>query len=119
MITGLTNADEMGQLFIDEGVGTVILKMGELGSRIYSEAVGRETIPAYSVNVVDTTGCGDAYNAGLIYGMCSGLGIIESAKLGSGCGSLVATGLGSDAGIIDYNQVREFMENTPIGYTET
>ena len=112
MITGLEKPDEIARLFLDKGVGTVILKMGEYGSAIYSAEVGKERVPAYSVDVVDTTGCGDAYNGGLIYGMCSGLGVIESARLGSACGSLVATGLGSDAGIVDLTMVQNFMSRT-------
>jgi|AntAceMinimDraft_1070359.scaffolds.fasta_scaffold00432_14 sugar/nucleoside kinase (ribokinase family) len=112
MITGLEKADDIARLFLDKGVETVILKMGELGSVIYSAEVGEERVPAYAADVVDTTGCGDAYNGGLIYGMCSGLGVIESARLGSACGSLVATGLGSDAGIVDLATVRNFMART-------
>ena len=112
MITGLEKADDIARLFLDKGVGTVILKMGEHGSTIYSAEVGEERVPAYSVKVVDTTGCGDAYNGGLIYGMCAGLGVIESARLGSACGSLVATALGSDAGIVDLTMVQNFMADT-------
>jgi sugar/nucleoside kinase (ribokinase family) len=39
--------------------------------------------------------------------------IEEAAKLGSACGSLVATGLGSDAGIIDLDSTIKFMQTNP------
>ena len=41
------------------------------------------------------------------------LTIEEAAKLGSACGSLVATGLGSDAGIIDLDSTLEFSKTNP------
>jgi hypothetical protein len=39
--------------------------------------------------------------------------IQEAAVLGSACGSLVATGLGSDAGIIDFDSTMAFSKTNP------
>lgn len=58
-------------------------------------------------DVVDTTGCGDALSAGFIFGLANDWDLIECAKFGVACGSLVATGLGSDAGIVDFHQVAQ------------
>jgi sugar/nucleoside kinase (ribokinase family) len=49
--------------------------------------------------VVDTTGCGDAFDAGFIAAMLHGCDYQQAAWLAVACGSLVATGLGSDAGL--------------------
>jgi sugar/nucleoside kinase (ribokinase family) len=49
--------------------------------------------------VVDTTGCGDSFNAGMITGLLNGCTPEDAALIGSACGALVASGLGSDAGI--------------------
>ena len=73
----------------------------------------RLRIPAFKVDVVDTTGCGDAWTGGFITGLSRGMSIAEAAKLGSACGSLVATGLGSDAGIIDFDSTIKFMQTNP------
>ena len=73
----------------------------------------RLRIPAFKVNVVDTTGCGDAWSGGFITGLSRGMNIQESAVLGSACGSLVATGLGSDAGIIDFDSTMKFSQTNP------
>ncbi|NBN91287.1 MAG: hypothetical protein EBV43_01245 [Actinobacteria bacterium] len=59
------------------------------------------------------TGCGDAWSAGFIAGLSRNLSLSEAAHLGSACGSLVASGLGSDAGIIDYESTQLFMATTP------
>jgi hypothetical protein len=56
-------------------------------------------LPAFEVEVKDTTGCGDAYSAGFIAGLANGFDFVESGKLATAAAGLVATGLGSDAGI--------------------
>jgi sugar/nucleoside kinase (ribokinase family) len=67
-------------------------------------------LPALAVDVVDTTGCGDGFTAGMLAGLLLGAGPVDAAWLGVACGSLVATGLGSDAGIEDLGQVLRFLE---------
>ncbi|OHA15353.1 MAG: hypothetical protein A3G52_00080 [Candidatus Taylorbacteria bacterium RIFCSPLOWO2_12_FULL_43_20] len=62
---------------------TVIETRGESGSVIH-EKNGIEKIPADKPKkVVDTTGAGDAYRSGLLFGLSRGLGLVESAKIGS------------------------------------
>ena len=55
-------------------------------------------------NVVDSTGCGDAYCAGFIVGLLRGWDLVECARLGTAAAGLVISGLGSDAGIVDFDQ---------------
>ena len=69
-----------------------------------------EVIAPYKVDVVDSTGCGDAFTSGFISGLIGGLGLERAVDRGLACGSLVATGLGSDAGIVDLAQVEAFQK---------
>ena len=69
-------------------------------------------LPALQVEVVDTTGCGDGFTAGLLAGLLAGAAPADAAWLGLACGALVATGLGSDAGIEDLGQVLGFLART-------
>jgi sugar/nucleoside kinase (ribokinase family) len=110
MISGLQDRREMQQFFFDLGASTIIFKMGAQGSAIATKKSDEVRVPAYKVSVVDTTGCGDAYCAGFIVGLSKGWGVIEAARLGSACGSLVASGLGSDAGIVNFDETVAFMQ---------
>jgi len=56
-------------------------------------------VPAIEVPVIDTTGCGDAFDAGFITAVLTGCSYEQAAWLAVACGALVATGLGSDAGL--------------------
>jgi len=56
-------------------------------------------VPAIEVPVIDTTGCGDAFDAGFITALLHGCDNEQAAWFAVACGSLVATGLGSDAGL--------------------
>jgi len=66
---------------------SIITTLGELGSRVCT--------PDYEINipaikpkeVVDPTGAGDAYRAGLIKGLIQGRNIEQSVKMGSVCAS--------------------------------
>ena len=70
-----------------ERTRTIITTLGEMGSRVCT--CGRETaIPTIKPRkVVDPTGCGDSYRAGLIAGLARGLDITQSALMGSVCAS--------------------------------
>ena len=113
MITGMKDPDQICEFFIKAGAKHVVLKMGARGSLIVGSDGSRVRMPAFQVNVVDTTGCGDAWSAGFIAGLARNMSLEESARLGSACGSLVASGLGSDAGIVDFESTMAFIAATP------
>jgi adenosine kinase len=73
---------------IVDAVGAVIVTRGPEGSVIYTrdESIEVQALPAE--RVVDPTGCGDAYRAGLLYGLVRGWPWRKCAQLGSVMGSL-------------------------------
>jgi sugar/nucleoside kinase (ribokinase family) len=72
-------------------------------------ASGSAALPALPVDVVDTTGCGDGFTAGMLAGLLLAADPLDAAWLGLAGGALVATGLGSDAGIESLAQVLDFL----------
>ena len=60
------------------------LTRSEKGSVILSAGSAPITVPAVPVSaVIDTTGAGDLYAAGLLYGISKGLGLAPAGRLGS------------------------------------
>ena len=82
------------------GPGVVAATLGAEGAVVVSDA-GAERVPAYEVEVVDTSGCGDAFSAGYLRGLAAGRPLAEAASLGCAAATFVAGGLGSDAGEFD------------------
>jgi sugar/nucleoside kinase (ribokinase family) len=84
--------------FLELGAGAVIVTLGSAGCLIADPARLR-WLPAMRVPVVDTTGAGDAFCAGVITGHGFGWGLDDAARLGTAAASLTLQGLGSDAGV--------------------
>lgn len=97
----------------NRGANTTLLTMGGDGVSLACRGEAEIVVPAFKVDVVDTTGCGDAFTSGFISGIISGLSLEQSVERGLACGSLVATDLGSDAGIVDLAQVENFRTTNP------
>jgi sugar/nucleoside kinase (ribokinase family) len=82
------------------GPEAVLVSRGAQGSALVT-ADRRLDYPAFPAQVVDTTGCGDACSAGFIIGLLRGWPPEDAAWLAMAAASLVVSGLGSDAGIVD------------------
>jgi sugar/nucleoside kinase (ribokinase family) len=65
------------------------------------DAAGAQRVPAFAIDVVDTTGCGDAFSAGFLRGLELGRERADAAVLGCAAAALVAQGLGTDHGEYD------------------
>ncbi len=73
-----------------KGVKQIVMTLGEHGALIVTKSSATR-VPAISVTPVDTTGAGDAFNAGLASGLASGANIEEAARFGVICGGLAVT----------------------------
>lgn len=100
LMTGAADVESAAADLLAEGLKGVLVTLGAEGSLVVTEQ-GQERVPALKVEVSDTTGCGDAYCAGFVTGLLTGRDVIGAARLGTAAAARVATGLGSDAGLID------------------
>jgi sugar/nucleoside kinase (ribokinase family) len=85
---------------LDAGAGLLAVTCGADGALIVGRE-GTQQVPAFAVDVVDTTGCGDAFTAGFLRGLSLGRDRRAAAELGCAAAALVAQGLGTDAGAYD------------------
>lgn len=99
-LTGASTVPAGCAALVDRGVGCVAATVGADGA-VVATAAGVEQVPAFTVDVVDTTGCGDAFSAGFLRGLSLGRSPRDAAVLGCAVASLVAQGLGSDHGDFD------------------
>lgn len=114
MISGLQERREVIRFFLERGVRYTVFKLGAEGSSIAwlgsDGEIEEIRVPAFAAPVVDSTGCGDAYCAGFIVGLLRGWESIDCARFGTAAAGLVIQGLGSDAGIIDFDHTLRFMQ---------
>jgi sugar/nucleoside kinase (ribokinase family) len=94
------------------GVGCVAVTQGAKGALVVTADEVIE-VPAYAVEVVDTTGCGDAFSAGFLRGLALGRDLRGAAELGCATAAQVAQGLGTDAGSYSLEMVEKFAAETP------
>jgi sugar/nucleoside kinase (ribokinase family) len=114
-VLGLTGSDDLiegARTLVRAGVDCVVATCGEAGATIV-DATTVEHVPAFEVEVVDTTGCGDAFSAGFLRGLGLGRSRSEAAVLGCAAAALVAQGLGSDHGDFDLEVADAFAADTP------
>ncbi len=69
-------------------VKALVLTLGSQGSVIYSEGKRHEIPIVKAGAILDPTGCGDAYRAGLLYGIANGWDWPSTGRLGALMGSI-------------------------------
>ncbi len=91
--TDATPTPELAQQLQAYGVGTLVVTMGENGAMILADG-GVTEIPGLSVDTVDTTGAGDAFNAGLAVALAEGRPLPEAVRYANCAGAIACTQLG-------------------------
>jgi ribokinase len=97
LLTGM-DYREGAEVLLEEGAEIVAVKLGERGCYVTN---GREShlIEPFKVEVVDTTGAGDAFCAGFIYGLLRGKSLRECGILGNFVASRCLTKMGARNGL--------------------
>ena len=110
--TGKSDLEEGCRALVERGVGCVAATRGADGVLIV-DSKGAEEVPAFEIDVVDTTGCGDAFSAGFLRGLSLGRDRSEAATLACATAALVAQGLGTDYGDYDLAAAERFTGEAP------
>lgn len=84
--------------------GVVGVKLGKRGAMLSAKAGEYVEVPVVAPpgEVVDTTGAGDSFYAGLLTGLLRGLPLEEAGRLGTAAGACNVTAVGGWAGARDY-----------------
>ncbi len=94
------------------GCAVVGMTLGKRGAILYCDGEFIES-PAYEVpgGCRDTTGAGDAFHGGLLYGMLTGQDVETSLKLANGAAALKCRELGARTSLPGENELNEFLRN--------
>ncbi len=106
----LTGADDLEQAaeILAQATRVVVIKDGAQGA-IAREGECRYHVPPLPVEPVDSTGAGDCFNAGFVYGLLNGECLETCLKLGNICGGVSTTGYGTIA-TPTLEEVQEWLE---------
>ena len=66
---------------------------------------------SFEVNVVDTTGCGDVFHGGYIYGLLQGWDIRQTVRFAAACAALKTCALGGRTAIPGLPEVEAFLRS--------
>lgn len=113
-MSGRTTPEECARFYLDHGAGACVFTLGGDGA-FYADNKGtRISQKAFDISVVDTTGCGDAFDAGMIAAIHHGMDPETALRFAQATAGLVATGLGSDAGITSFEDTRRAMKSWKV-----
>lgn len=109
-ITGTDEPRVMAEILKACGVSNIVIKLGAEGC--YVDAGGEAFMqPAFDVNVVDTTGAGDAFVAGFLTGLVKGWPYRRCASFACAVSAHCITRIGSTTGISSFDKTIEFMND--------
>ena len=99
---------EGARYLLKEGPKAVIVTMGSEGSLLIDKE-GAKLIPAFRTKVVDTTGAGDAFTAGLIFGKLRGWGLLKCVRFGNAVAAIKISHLGARSGLPTAEEALNFI----------
>ncbi len=99
LLSGGASVEEAAKRILSYGAGGVIVKRGKEDTLIFTHEM-TENVPTYAgAKLVDSTGAGDSFGAGFIYGLEQGKSITEAVKFGNAVASCAVEALGATEGI--------------------
>lgn len=94
LLCGSEDPKKIAEYYHGLGIRTLAVKMGEKGSYLSCDTY-EGMIAAYPAQAIDTTGAGDSFVSGFLYGYVNGYSMKECAMLGSAAGSLCVQTVGA------------------------
>ncbi|MGC9520958.1 MAG: ribokinase [Anaerolineae bacterium] len=118
LITGVDaatpeQAERAARRLLQKGVGTVIVTLGADGALAVSKAASGEAwahhVPGYQVDVVDTTGAGDAFNGALAVALAEDQPLLEAVRFANAAAALQVTRQGAAPAMPTREEVETFL----------
>ena len=101
LLTGKERVEEAAQDLLSAGVGTVVIKCGAKGCYIKNREREFWVSAEANVTCVDTTGAGDSFVGGFLYGLSRELPLEECARTANRCGAQAVQKVGATMWIME------------------
>jgi ribokinase len=98
LLTGIADHERGAEAMLKKCVKVVAVKLGSKGCYVTDERQSHN-VEAFKVNVVDTTGAGDAFCAGFLYGLINHKSLEECGRIGNFVASGCTTRMGAREGL--------------------
>ena len=95
---------------LSENVHIAVLKLGERGSFISHSDRMIKIDPMGTGAAVDTTGAGDLWASGFLFGLVNGFSLEKSGRLGSACGYEVCQVVGANIPKKGWQRIKKLLE---------
>jgi ribokinase len=105
----LEDAERAADVLIARGVRNVILTLGARGALVKTASISQHVAAFNAGKVVETTGAGDAFNAGFAVALSEGLGVVEAARFGCAVAGISVTRHGTAPSMPKRLEVTELM----------
>jgi len=109
VLAGTEDVDSACSKMLNIDVNVIAVKMGSLGSTIYTEG-GKKHIPPFKVDEIDPTGAGDTYDAAFIVGLLRGWSLEKTGYYANAAGALAVTKFGPMEGCPTHKEILKLME---------
>jgi ribokinase len=103
------DARKAARYFLDKGVKEVVITLGKNGVLAVTKDRS-ELFENYDVEVVDTTGAGDAFNGGFAAALADGGDIFEACRFGNVVSNLAVTKLGTSVAMPTRKEIDDFIK---------
>jgi len=113
VLTGKADLDSQARVLRQEGAPLVVITRGA-GGLFARNAECTVEMSVFRVPLVDPTGCGDCFNAGLVAAILRGWDLVKTLKFGSAVGALGATALGCTTGVPSFEAVEKFLGENEV-----
>lgn len=113
-MAGVDDPIEVAKWFKARGVKNAILTLEGDGVYVDPEIGEPFQLPSHLIDVVDTTGCGDSFTAGIIVGLSKNWQLEKCARFANAVAAKVAMGLGSQGKLVSFEDTLEAMNTWPL-----
>ena len=112
-LTGTSDLCQAARILAGCGVRVVVFKLGAEGCAVWRDGE-LIRVPAFQVEVVDTTGAGDCFAGAYLAALTRGLDALDAARFANAAAALSVTRLGATEGLRAWDETEAWMRAAPV-----